>query len=91
MQPNPVPTVVVLDASDSMNTDDAPGPRLAAARAAVTSLATGLPDGTPFGVVAFGSQMPAASTPQATGCADVTTLVPLGPSTAKGSTGRSPG
>ncbi|MCD2147121.1 vWA domain-containing protein [Gordonia paraffinivorans] len=79
VQPNPVPTVVVLDASDSMNTDDAPGPRLAAARAAVTSLATGLPDGTPFGVVAFGSQMPAASTPQATGCADVTTLVPLGP------------
>ena len=72
VQPNPVPTVVVLDASDSMNTDDAPGPRLAAARAAVTSLATGLPDGTPFGVVAFGSQMPAASTPQATGCADVT-------------------
>ena len=67
VQPNPVPTVVVLDASDSMNTDDAPGPRLAAARAAVTSLATGLPDGTPFGVVAFGSQMPAASTPQATG------------------------
>ncbi len=77
--PKPVPTVVVLDASDSMNTEDAPGSRLVAAREAVTSLAAGLPDATPFGIVAFGSRMPARSTPQAVGCTDVTTSVPLGP------------
>ncbi|MET9199612.1 VWA domain-containing protein [Gordonia sp. NPDC003585] len=79
VQPNPVPTMVVLDASDSMNTADAPGPRLDAAKAAVTSLAGGLPAGTPFGVVAFGSQKVARETTQTVGCADVRTVVPLGP------------
>ncbi|MBD0863507.1 VWA domain-containing protein [Gordonia sp. zg691] len=77
--PEPVPTVVVLDASDSMNTEDAPGRRLDAARESVIALADGLPDETLFGVVAFGSQLPARSTPAAQGCRDVTTAVAMGP------------
>ncbi|GEE02006.1 hypothetical protein nbrc107696_24520 [Gordonia spumicola] len=77
--PRPVPTVVVLDASDSMNTADAPGPRIDAARSAVQTLAGSLPSGTRFGVVAFGSQMDARSTKRARGCTDVTTPVPLAP------------
>ena len=72
-----VPTVVVLDASDSMNTDDAPGPRIAAARNAVTTLAGGLPEDTEFGVVAFGSTVPATEG-AAKACTDITTPVPLG-------------
>ncbi|MFE0749952.1 VWA domain-containing protein [Gordonia sp. NPDC058843] len=77
--PDPVPTVVVLDASDSMNTEDAPGRRLVAARDAVSALAGGLPPETLFGVVTFGSQLAAATTPAVQGCRDVTTTVPLGP------------
>lgn len=79
VEPNPVPTIVVLDASDSMNTDDAPGPRLAAAKAAVQALIDGLPADNTFGVVTFGSQIPAAGTPPERGCTDVSTPIPLAP------------
>lgn len=79
VEPTPIPTVVVLDASDSMNTADAPGPRIDAAKAAVISLAEGLPAGNEFGVVAFGTQFPATGTSRAIACADVTTPVPVGP------------
>ncbi|NLG47906.1 VWA domain-containing protein [Gordonia sp. (in: high G+C Gram-positive bacteria)] len=77
--PQKIPTLVVLDASDSMNTADAPGPRIDAAKRAVTNLADGLPHGTDFGVVVFGSQMPAKTTRQSRACTDVSTPVPLGP------------
>lgn len=73
-----VPTVVVLDASESMQTADAPGPRIEAARSAVTALADSLPEGTDFGVVAFGSTKPVSVGPEQA-CTDVTTAVPLGP------------
>lgn len=79
MTPKSVPTVVVLDASDSMNTADAPGPRIDAAKAAVTALADGLPPKTDFGVVAFGSELPAARTSQNIACTDVKTVLPMGP------------
>ncbi|MGB3602626.1 vWA domain-containing protein [Gordonia sp. (in: high G+C Gram-positive bacteria)] len=77
--PQAIPTVVVLDASDSMNTPDAPGVRLEAAKSAVTALAGGLPADTDFAVVAFGSELPAARTSQNIGCTDVKTVLPLGP------------
>ncbi|MEY1676811.1 VWA domain-containing protein [Gordonia sp. ABKF26] len=71
------PVVVVLDGSESMLTADAPGPRIDAARAAVTDFATGLPDGTPFGLVAYGNMLNAKTTSQAAGCQDVTTIMDL--------------
>ena len=71
------PVVVVLDGSESMLTADAPGPRIDAARAAVTDFATGLPDGTPFGLVAYGNTLSAKTTRQAAGCQDVTTIMDL--------------
>ncbi|WP_143707943.1 vWA domain-containing protein [Gordonia terrae] len=71
------PVVVVLDGSESMLTADAPGPRIDAARAAVTDFATGLPDGTPFGLVAYGNMLDAKTTRQAAGCQDVTTIMDL--------------
>lgn len=73
------PVVVVLDGSESMQTADAPGPRIDAARAAVTTFVDGLPDGTPFGLVTYGNTMSAKSTPQAQGCEDVSTVVALAP------------
>ncbi|MFZ2509879.1 MAG: VWA domain-containing protein [Gordonia sp. (in: high G+C Gram-positive bacteria)] len=79
VQTQAVPTIVVLDASDSMNTDDAPGPRIQAARTAVVSLADSLPAGTDFGVVAFGSTKPAQGTALEEGCTDIETAIPLGP------------
>ena len=45
-----VPVMVVLDASGSMNETDAPGPRIDAAKKAVTSLVTALPAGTNVGL-----------------------------------------
>lgn len=44
------PVVVVRDGSESMQIADAPGPRIAAARSAVTAFADSLPAGTPFGL-----------------------------------------
>ncbi|SCC55365.1 von Willebrand factor type A domain-containing protein [Gordonia sp. v-85] len=73
------PVVVVLDGSESMLIADAPGPRIDAARAAVTDFATGLPDGTPFGLVAYGNTLNAKTTRQAAGCQDVTTIMDLAP------------
>lgn len=80
--PQPIPTIVVLDASDSMNTADAPGPRIDAAKKATVDLSTALPPETDFGVVAFGSTLPAEGTPRRRGCTDVVTAIPLGPLTA---------
>lgn len=76
--PAAVPTVVVLDASESMLAEDAPGSRWSAATNAVTTLTDALPDGTDVGIVAFGSTMPAKTTPQSRGCTDVEVVVPLG-------------
>ncbi len=77
--PAPIPTVIVLDASDSMNTPDAPGPRIDAAKKAVIALADGLPDKTAFGVIALGATKPAATTPIDLGCGDISTVVPVAP------------
>jgi Ca-activated chloride channel homolog len=72
-----VPTVIVLDASSSMLTSDAPGRRIDAARTAVVTLARSLPSATPAGLVVFGSRVGDAAADKAAGCRDISTLVPL--------------
>ncbi|MGV9824624.1 vWA domain-containing protein [Gordonia sp. NPDC003429] len=61
-----------------MNTDDAPGPRIDAAKSAVTSLVDSLPGQSEIGVVVFGGTVPSERGPQA-GCADVETVSQLAP------------
>ncbi|GAC56502.1 hypothetical protein GOHSU_08_00300 [Gordonia hirsuta DSM 44140 = NBRC 16056] len=73
-----VPTVVVLDASESMTTDDAPGPRWTAAKTATQALVDSLPAGTRFGLVVFGADTPWQNAPEAQACADVKVVLPLG-------------
>lgn len=73
------PTVIVLDASGSMNESDAPGPRIDAAKRAVTTLVDSLPDGSPLGLLVFGTSTDSSDAAQAAGCQDIRTLVPVGP------------
>lgn len=68
------PTVLVMDASASMLTDDAPGPRIDAAKAAANGLIEGLPDEAVLGLVTYGTSTDDAPESQAAGCQDVTTL-----------------
>ncbi|MEG9226870.1 vWA domain-containing protein [Aeromicrobium sp. Sec7.5] len=66
-----VPTVVVIDASGSMVTQDAPGQRLEAAKAAVTEVVTLLPWGHEVGLVVYGSGTGSSDAEQVAGCQDV--------------------
>lgn len=74
-----VPTVVVLDASGSMNETDAPGPRIDAAKAAAQGLVDGVPDDANIGLMTYGTGTGSSEAEQAVGCQDVKTLIPLGP------------
>ena len=69
-----VPTVLVVDASASMLVDDAPGPRIDAAKAAADGLLAVLPDDAVLGLVTYGTSTDDAPGSQAAGCRDVTTL-----------------
>lgn len=73
----PVPKVLVVDGSGSMNTADAPGPRIEAAKAASSSLVGDLPDGVRLGLMTYGTSTGSAPGDKAAGCRDVTVLVPL--------------
>ncbi len=75
----PVPTVVVIDASGSMATEDAPGQRLQAAKDAVGAVVAGLPIGHEVGIVVYGTSTGGSPAEQGAGCQDVTVAVPLGP------------
>ena len=66
-----VPTVIVIDASGSMATQDAPGQRLEAAKAAVADVVTLLPWGQEVGLVVYGSSTGSSDAEQAAGCQDV--------------------
>lgn len=66
-----VPTVIVIDASGSMATEDAPGQRLEAAKAAVTEVVTLLPWGHEVGLVVYGSSTGPSDAEQVAGCEDV--------------------
>ncbi|GAC57149.1 hypothetical protein GOHSU_16_01070 [Gordonia hirsuta DSM 44140 = NBRC 16056] len=73
------PTALIVDASDSMMVDDAPGPRIDAAKRAATGLVNALPDGSQVALLTYGTGTGTAPAEHAAGCQDVTTLVPLGP------------
>lgn len=73
------PTMIVLDASSSMEADDAPGPRIDAAKNAVRTLVEGLPGGAPVGLMVYGTSTGDSEASKAAGCQDIKTLVPLGP------------
>ncbi len=77
-QPSTVPTVLILDASGSMNQTDAPGPRIDAAKNAAQGLVNGLPDDATIGLMTYGTGTGSSDAEQAAGCQDVKTLIPLG-------------
>ena len=74
-----VPVMVVLDASGSMNQTDAPGPRIDAAKAAVTSLIDTLPPQTQVGLQVYGTSTGSTDAEKQAGCTDIKTLAPVGP------------
>lgn len=69
-----VPTVLVVDASSSMLADDAPGPRIDAAKRAAGGLVEALPDDAVLGLVTYGTSTDDQPSSQTAGCRDVTTL-----------------
>jgi len=74
-----VPVMVVLDASGSMNQEDAPGPRIDAAKAAVNSLIDSLPRQAQVGLQVYGTGTGSTDAERTAGCTDIKTLVPVGP------------
>ena len=74
-----VPTVLILDASGSMNQADAPGPRIEAAKTAALALIDALPDNATLGLETYGTSTGSSPAELDTGCHDVRTLIPLGP------------
>lgn len=72
------PVMIVLDASGSMNADDAPGPRIAAARTAANGLIAGLPADSKVGLQVFGTGTGNSDAEKAAGCRDITTVAPVG-------------
>jgi Ca-activated chloride channel family protein len=74
-----VPVMIVLDASGSMNQDDAPGPRIDAARTAVTDLLGTLPAAAKVGLMVYGTGTGSTDAEKATGCQDIKTLAPVAP------------
>lgn len=74
-----VPTVLVADSSASMAENDAPGPRIDAAKQASSALMEALPDGTPTALVAYGANTDDRPESQATSCEDITVLRSLSP------------
>ena len=75
----PVPVMIVLDASGSMNQADAPGPRIDAAKAAATDLLGTLPADAQVGLMVYGTGTGSTDGEKAAGCQDVKTLAPVAP------------
>ncbi|PZS18248.1 MAG: hypothetical protein DLM57_06745 [Pseudonocardiales bacterium] len=73
------PVMVVLDASGSMSTADAPGPRIDAAKRAVTGLVANLPTEAQVGLEVYGTSTGSSNAEKAAGCKDIKVLVPVGP------------
>lgn len=74
-----VPTVLVVDSSASMAEDDAPGPRIDAAKQASAALMEKLPEGTPTSLITYGANTDDLPESQAASCEDITVLRPLAP------------
>lgn len=77
--PQSTPVMVVLDASGSMTTSDAPGPRITAAKQAVTGLVGSLPSDAQVGLEVYGTSTGSSNVEKAAGCKDIKVLVPVGP------------
>ncbi len=73
------PLMIVLDASGSMNLEDAPGKRMDLAQRAVTSLIRGLPADARVGLTVYGTHTGANTSEKSLGCTDVTVLQPVRP------------
>lgn len=78
-KPTPVPTVLILDASGSMTTPDAPGPRIDAAKSAAKGLVAALPDNAELGLTTYGTGTDSSDAAHDAGCKDVTSLLAVGP------------
>jgi Ca-activated chloride channel family protein len=76
--PVAMPTVLILDASGSMNETDAPGPRIDAAKRAAQGLVDGMPDDTSAALIAYGTNTGSTDAEKAAGCQDVKVLIPMG-------------
>lgn len=74
-----VPTVLLVDSSASMGEEDAPGPRIDAARQAASALMQALPEGTPTALVTYGANTDDLPESQPRSCEDITVLRPLAP------------
>ncbi|MGH3676972.1 MAG: vWA domain-containing protein [Mycobacterium sp.] len=74
-----VPTVLILDASGSMNEADAPGPRIDAAKAAGQAFVDAMPDDSRMALMTYGTGTGSTAAEKDAGCQDVKTLIPLGP------------
>lgn len=77
--PSSTPVMIVLDASGSMTTADAPGPRIVAAKKAVTGLIRSLPSDARVGLEVYGTSTGSSNAEKAAGCRDILTLAPVGP------------
>jgi Ca-activated chloride channel family protein len=73
------PVMVVLDASGSMNTADAPGSRIAAAKRAVSTLVDAVPADASVGLEVYGTSTGSSNAEKAAGCRDIKVLLPVAP------------
>lgn len=73
------PVMVVLDASGSMKQADAPGPRIDAAKQAVTGLVAALPSSARVGLTVYGTGTGSTDAEKAAGCQDIRQLLPVQP------------
>jgi Ca-activated chloride channel family protein len=73
------PVMVILDASGSMNTADAPGPRITAAKRAVNHLVRSVPAGASVGLEVYGTSTGSSDAEKAAGCRDIKVLLPVAP------------
>lgn len=73
-----MPTVLIVDASGSMNETDAPGPRIDAAKAAAGAFVDAMPDVATMALMTYGTGTGSTEAEKDAGCRDVRTLVSLG-------------
>ena len=73
------PVMVVLDSSGSMNSSDAPGPRIDAAKGAVRGLVRALPADAQVGLEVYGTSTGSSPAEKGAGCRDITVPVAVGP------------
>ena len=71
------PTVLILDGSGSMNENDAPGPRIEAAKDAAHKLVAALPDTAIISLETYGTTTGSAPADKPISCQDVRTLLPV--------------